>query len=288
MTPGVVVALRDYDRMMPRAIAAALTPLKDGGGALDLDAVAPYVAFLAAAGIDGLLVAGTTGEGMNLTLDERKALLEAFAREPLPVIAHCGAQTTAGTVELAAHAARLGVEGVAVIAPPYFPLRPEELLAHFTAAAAACAQTPFYAYELERASGYAIPPSVVAELRDTAPNLVGMKVSDAPFEKVAPYLIPGLDVFVGAESLIGQGLAAGAAGAVSGLASALPRAVVEAVASGDSDAAGALRARVERFPRHAALKEIVVAAGVPMRSDVRPPLRGLTDDERAELLSLVA
>ncbi|HZP71825.1 MAG TPA: dihydrodipicolinate synthase family protein [Gaiellaceae bacterium] len=273
---------------MPRAIAAALTPLAEGGAALDLEAVAPYVAFLADAGIDGLLVAGTTGEGMNLSIDERKRLLEAYAAGALPVIAHCGAQTTAGTIELARHAATLGVEGVAVIAPPYFPLRADELLAHFTAAAAACAPTPFYAYELERASGYAIPPSVVEELRGTAPNLVGMKVSDAPFEKVAPYLLPGLDVFVGAEALIGEGLAAGAAGAVSGLAAALPQAVVDAVRSGDSTAVGALRASVERFPRHAALKEIAVAAGVPMQADVRPPLRSLTGAERTELLALVA
>jgi dihydrodipicolinate synthase/N-acetylneuraminate lyase len=274
---------------MPRAIAAALTPLRDGGAALDLDAVAPYAAFLADAGIDGLLVAGTTGEGMNLSLDERKQLLEAFAAvSSLPVIAHCGAQTTAGTVELARHAARLGVAGVAVIAPPYFPLRPDELLAHLAAAAEACAPTPFYAYELERASGYAIPPAVVEELRGVASNLAGMKVSDAPFAKVEPYLVPGLDVLIGAEALIGEGLAAGAAGAVSGLASALPGAVVAAVRSGDSAAAGELRAAVERFPRHAALKEIVVAAGVPMTADVRPPLRGLTGPERDELLALVA
>lgn len=274
--------------MMPRAIAAALTPLKDGGAALDLDAVAPYVAFLADAGIDGLLVAGTTGEGMNLGNEERKALLEAFASGSLPLIAHCGAQTTAATVELARHAATVGVEGVAVIAPPYFPLSPEELLAHFEAAADACAPVPFYAYELERASGYAIPPAVVEQLRGTASNLVGMKVSDAPFEKVEPYLLPGLDVFIGAEALIGQGLAAGAAGAVSGLAAALPRAVVEAVRSGDSTAAGALRASLERFPRHAALKALVGASGVPMRADVRAPLRGLTPAELDELLELVA
>ena len=151
---------------MPRAIAAALTPLTEDGAALDLDAITPYVAFLADGGIDGMLVAGTTGEGMNLSVAERKALLEAFAAGPLPVIAHCGAQTTADTIELARHAAGLGVDGVAVIAPPYFPLGDEELLAHFTAAARACAPTPFYVYELERASGYAIPPAVVERLRE--------------------------------------------------------------------------------------------------------------------------
>jgi dihydrodipicolinate synthase/N-acetylneuraminate lyase len=115
-----------------------------------------------------------------------------------------------------------------------------------------------------------------------------MKVSDAPFEKVRPYLFEGLDVFIGAEALIGEGLAAGAAGAVSGLASAFPEVVVDAVSSGDSAAAGALRAKIERFPRHAALKEIVRARGVPMTADVRAPLRPLTDGERSDLLASVA
>jgi dihydrodipicolinate synthase/N-acetylneuraminate lyase len=272
---------------MPRAIAAALTPMRDGGAALDLDALDAYLAFLAGHGIDGVLFLGTTGEGMNLTLDERRAALEVATNGPLPVIAHCGAQTTAATVALCSHAATAGVAGIAVIAPPYFALDEEALLAHFSAAAQACAPTPFYAYELQAASGYPIPPRVVERLRDSADNLVGMKVSDAPFEKVAPYMFDGLDVFIGAEALIGEGLAAGAAGAVSGLASAFPEVVVDAVRSGDSTAAGALRAQVERFPRHAALKEVVRARGVPFGTDVRPPLRGLTDAERAGLLALV-
>jgi len=272
---------------MARAIAAALTPLREDGTALDLDALDPYLAFLADHGIDGVLIAGTTGEGMNLALDERKAVLERAVRGPLPVIAHCGAQTTAATVALCEHASATGVAGVAVIAPPYFILDEESLLTHLTAAARACAPTPFYAYELKAASGYAIPPVVIERLRDTVDNLVGMKVSDSPFENVAPYMLDGLDVLIGAESLIGEGLAAGAAGAVSGLASAFPDVVVDAVRSGDSTRAGALRAQIEGFPRHAALKEVVRARGVPVQPDVRRPLRALADAERSELLGSV-
>jgi dihydrodipicolinate synthase/N-acetylneuraminate lyase len=271
--------------MATRTIAAALTPLRDGGTELDEDAVAPYVSFLASNGVDGLLALGTTGEGILLNVPERKAVLRCFAGGALPVLAHCGAQTTADTVALAAFAAELGVEGVAVIAPPYFPLGEDELLAHFSAAARACAPLPFYVYELERASGYAIPVAVVERLRDRIDNLAGMKVSDTPFAKVAPYLLDGLDVYVGAEALIGEGLAAGAAGAVSGLASAFPEVVAAAVRSGDSAAAGDLRAVVERYPRHAALKAVVQARGVPLNEDVRPPLRGLTDHERRNLLA---
>jgi dihydrodipicolinate synthase/N-acetylneuraminate lyase len=63
--------------------------------------------------------------------------------------------------------------------------------------------------------------------------------------------------------------------------------VVDAVRSGDSTAAGELRAVVDRFPRHAALKAVVASRGVPMREDVRAPLRQLTDAERIELLAAV-
>jgi dihydrodipicolinate synthase/N-acetylneuraminate lyase len=270
-----------------RTIAAALTPLRADGNELDLDAFESYLIYLKDAGIDAILLAGTTGEGISLSLAERKTALAQCVPGPLPVLAHCGAQTTADTVALAEHAAETGAEAVAVIAPPYFQFDDDALLAHFVAAARACTPLPFYAYELEKASGYAIPPSVIERLRNAVDNLVGMKVSDAPFAKVQPYMLEGLDVFIGAESVIGEGLAAGAAGAVSGLAAAFPEVVVEAVSSGDSTRAGALRQVIERYPRHAALKAVVVARGVPMREDVRAPLRGLTDAERADLLAAV-
>jgi len=268
-----------------RAIAAALTPLRDGGSRVDEDAVAPYVEFLQAGGVDGVLALGSTGEGILLDPRERMRVTELYAAQPLPVIAHCGAQTTADTLTLTRHAAGAGVAGVAVIAPPYFALDDEALLAHLAAAAEACAPLPFYVYEFERVSGYAVPVQVVERLRERAPNLAGLKVSDAPFEKVSPYLLEGLDVFVGAESLIGAGLAAGAAGAVSALASAFPEVVVDAVRTGDSERAGTLRAALERVPRHAALKVVARSRGVPLREDVRPPLRGLTDDERRSLFA---
>jgi dihydrodipicolinate synthase/N-acetylneuraminate lyase len=271
---------------MGKTIAAALTPLRAEGTELDLDAFVPYLAFLSDAGIDGILLAGTTGEGVLLSVSERKLALAAAVAGPLPVLAHCGAQSTADTAALSANAAENGAAGVAVIAPPYFQLDENALLSHFVAAARACAPLPFYVYELEKASGYATPVAVVERLRERVGNVAGMKVSDAPFAKVAPYLLDGLDVYIGAEGLIGEGLAAGAAGAVSALASAFPEVIVEAVRSGDSTAAGELRAAVERFPRHAALKAVVRARGVPINEDVRAPLRGLTQTERSELLRL--
>jgi dihydrodipicolinate synthase/N-acetylneuraminate lyase len=268
------------------ALAAALTPYRAGGAELDDAAFERYAEYLLAGGVDGVLAGGTTGEGILQTPEERIRGITLFARSGLTTIAHCGAQTTADTVLLAAAAAEAGAAAVAVIAPPYFRLDDRALLAHFQAAAAACAPLPFYVYEFEAASGYAASIEVVVRLRDHAPNYVGLKVSDTPWARFAPYLLNGLDVFVGPEALIAQGMASGAVGAVSGLAAAFPERVAGAVARPDGPntaALGELRAFVEQFPRHAALKRIVQRRGVDMTGEVRRPLRQLTDDERTTL-----
>ncbi|MEJ7569739.1 MAG: dihydrodipicolinate synthase family protein [Gaiellaceae bacterium] len=274
--------------MLKGALAAAVTPLRNDE--LDEEVFAPYVDFLVAGGLDGILALGTTGEGILLRPEERRRVVELYVAASagrLQVAAHCGAQTTRDTVALASHAAETGADAVAVIGPPYFQLDDRALLDHFVAAAAACAPTPFYVYEFERASGYAVPLAVLGALRDRAPNLAGLKVSDSPFERFSPYLVEWLDVFVGPEALIAEGLAAGAAGAVSALGSAFPERIVAAVREpsiGASAELGELRAAIERFPRHAALKCVLGARGVPIHEDVRAPLRRLTDGERKELL----
>jgi dihydrodipicolinate synthase/N-acetylneuraminate lyase len=267
------------------ALAASITPLRDGGAAIDEDGIGPIVDFLAAGGLDGLLALGTNGEGILLSLDERRRVAEGFveaAHGRLQIAVHCGAQSTADTVALAEHAAQSGADAVAVIAPPYFKLDEASLLEHFSAAARACAPLPFYVYEFAITSGYAVPPAVVVSLRETAPNLAGLKVSDRTWEELEAYLIEGLDVFVGYEALIAPARAKGAVGAVSALASAFPEVVAAAVRGEDVDP-GVLRAQVDRYPRHAALKHVLVRRGVPVREDVRLPLRGLTQAERAEL-----
>jgi dihydrodipicolinate synthase/N-acetylneuraminate lyase len=272
--------------MLRGALAAALTPLRDAGESLDEDVIGPYVDFLAAGGVDGLLALGTTGEGFLLPVEQRMRAAQLFveaANGRLLVAVHCGAQSTWDTVELAAHAADAGADAVAVMAPPYFMLDDTELLSHFDAAARACAPTPFYIYEFAARSGYAVPIPVIERLREAAPNFRGLKVSDKPWERFAPYLIEGLDVLVGPEALLPQGLAAGAIGAVSALASTFPELVAAAVREPGASDLAPVRAALERFPFQAAAKLVVAKRGVPIGPDVRRPLRMLTDEERREL-----
>jgi dihydrodipicolinate synthase/N-acetylneuraminate lyase len=272
--------------MLRGAIAAAVTPLRDAGEALDEGAFAPYVDFLAASGLDGVLALGTTGEGFLLPVEQRMRatqLYVAAAAGRLAVAVHCGAQSTWETVELAADAAESGAHAVAVMGPPYFPLDEEELFRHFAAAARACEPVPFYVYEFAARSGYAVPVGLIERLRERAPNLAGMKVSDTPWDRFEPYLLEGLDVFVGPEALIPRGLGAGATGAVSALASAFPELVVEAVRDPSSADLGPVREAVQRFPFQSALKTVLARRGVPIGPEVRRPLRTLTEEETRDL-----
>jgi dihydrodipicolinate synthase/N-acetylneuraminate lyase len=271
-----------------------VTPLLPGGGGLDEAAFGPLVQRFVEGGLDGILAFGTNGESVLFSVDERLRGVELFvaaAAGRLAVAAQCGAQTTADTVALSSGAAEAGVTAVAVIGPPYFPLDEASQLAHFLAAARACAPLPFYVYEFAKTSGYAVSLDVLRRLREDAPNLAGMKVSDAPWEAFEPYLSVGLDVFVGPERFIHQGIEGGAVGAVSALASAFPEEVAAAVrepSAAGSAAVGALRAAVDRFPRPAVIKRILASQGVPIRPDVRAPLRDLSAAEVQELSTWLA
>ena len=271
------------------ALAASITPLRALGAEPDDEAFGPLCDFYVEAGLDGVLALGTAGEGILLSVDERRRVADLFlqaADNRLQIAVHCGAQTTRDTVALAVHAAEVGADAVVVIGPPYFKLDEHAQYAHFFAAATACAPLPFYVYEFAATTGYAIAPVVLERLRHDASNVVGLKVSDTPFDAFEKYLLPGFDIFVGPEALIAAGMANGAVGAVSALASALPGEIAAVVREpSDQGAArlGELRSFVERFPRQAALKRLLALQGVPVREDVRAPLRSLNAAERDEL-----
>jgi dihydrodipicolinate synthase/N-acetylneuraminate lyase len=282
------------DRHIAGCLAASVTPFRQDGESLDEGAFDGLTDFMVGAGLDGFLAMGTTGEGVLLTIAERKLVTDLFvkaARSRLKVVVHAGAQTTRDTSTLSAHAADSGADGVAVIGPPYYPLDEQSMLEHFASAGRACAPLPFYVYEFAARSGYAVPLSVISKLRDRLPNLAGLKVSDTPWDKFETYLIEGLSIFVGSEGLIHQAMERGAVGAVSALASALPELVIEAVRSRGAEASQhcvAARAEIQKFPFQSALKSLLADRGVAITDRVRAPLRRISPDELATLKSAIA
>jgi N-acetylneuraminate lyase len=278
---------RETQGPLSGVVAATVTPMRDDGRELDLGAVPLLVDFYAGAGTSGVFVAGSTGEGVLLTLAERRALLEGFvaaAGEGFSVVAQVGAQNTADAVALAEHARSAGATAVAAVGPPYYRYDDAELIEHFELIAVACAPVPFYLYEIRDRTGYALSETVVRGVQERAANLVGMKVSDRTLDELRAYILPGLDVMVGSEPLIPEALALGAVGAVSALAAALPRAVGRVLAGeAPGSHADQLRSELARYPFQSALKTALVAQGVLEDPSVRRPLRPLTAGESEAL-----
>jgi len=280
------LVLTDDPRRAP-LLAAAATPLTDGGRSLDESAIWPMVRFLERRGADGIFACGTTGEGILLDPEERQRAAVVFrAAVRGRLIIHCGAQSTAQTAELAAHAAEIGADAVAVIPPPYFPLPPDGLAAHFEAAAAACAPLPFFIYAFAAHSGYPVPLEVIERVRQSSANLAGLKVSESPLDLVVPYLGLGLPVLIGSESLIPAAMAQGALGAVSGLAAAFPEVVRGALDQPDAAATDRLRAlrdAMEAQPFIASVKHVLARRAVPVEEALRAPLQPLTGEQARAL-----
>ena len=280
--------MRLTDLGHPVLLPAAITPLVANGTAVDVGAIEGYGAFLEERGADGAFVCGTTGEGVLLSIAERQATAKGFRAALRGIlVVHAGAQTTGATVTLAAHAAEIGADAVAVIPPPYFPLDADALTAHFVAAARACRPTPFYCYAFAARSGYPLPVEVVRRIAAEVDNLAGLKVSESPFERVAPYLELGLPVLIGNEPLIPLGIAAGAIGSVSGMAAAVPelvRAALDDPSPAAAERLAALRTALEGSGQFiAAAKHVLAMRGVAVQPAVRGPLRQLTAGEAAAL-----
>jgi 4-hydroxy-tetrahydrodipicolinate synthase len=276
--------------MMRGTITAMATPF-DAHGALDVEATKQLAVWLAERGVDAIFVGGTIGEGLLLSLDERRRLTEAAVEavgDRIAVLAQVGCASTADSVALAEHAAKAGVSGVVVLSPFFFQVDDAAMTAHFAAVAAAVPDTPTYIYNIPGNTRNTITPAVMSALLDQAPNFPGLKDSSRDlvllqaFVKLAP---PGFAVLVGSDSVLLSGLAAGAVGVVSGTSTLFPEPVVDVVRAfetGDIEAARAAQQRLDELiavvnmgPPFAGYKAGLALRGVPV-GGVRPPLRDMT------------
>jgi len=208
-------------------IAAMLTPMRDDGARLDLEAAGRLAGWLADRGIHGLYVAGTTGEGLYLAPEEHRDLTRAVVKAApgVPVVTHVGALTTAQAAQLARQAAQAGATAVAAIPPPYYSLTWEELLGYFTAIAAAAAPLPLYLYNIPSHARNELSPALVADLGRAIPTVQGVKDSSG-FPGRIPDLVemlgPDYDVVCGNDDKALSAFQAGAAGIVASGAGLFP------------------------------------------------------------------
>ena len=199
-------------------LPAILTPL-DLQGNLALEHFPTLLDFQRRAGMNGVVVCGTNGEGTSLSVAERKQTLEtAIAhRGEFLIVAGTGAASVKDAVELTRHAAEVGADA-ALVLPPFFFKNPtaEGLAAYFRPVLDA-ADLPILLYNIPQFSAVAITDELLSLLADH-PNLSGVKDSAGDWPRTQEFItrFPHLRIFAGSDRLASRCYAHGGAGCVSG------------------------------------------------------------------------
>jgi dihydrodipicolinate synthase/N-acetylneuraminate lyase len=192
--------------MIRGVLLPIITPF-DEKGRVDEPVMRELVDFHIKAGVQGLFVLGSTGQGPAMSVEERKrAAATALdqARLRAPVVIHVGTPDADSTVELAEHAAEHKADAVAIVPPYYYSDHSEyEIIAHYKAVAKTV-PVPIFIYENPKYSGISIPPGFAVRMKEQVPTLKGIKVAygqGALLEYVR--LLPDVSVFTGNADLFG-------------------------------------------------------------------------------------
>jgi 4-hydroxy-tetrahydrodipicolinate synthase len=198
-------------------VTAMVTPFDERGG-VDLEGAATVARHLVASGSDGLVLAGSTGEGSVLSDEERIELVLAVSGSvDVPVIASTGTNDTAHSVRVTKEAAAAGASGVLVVTPYYNRPSAAGLSAHFRTVAAAT-DLPVMLYDIPIRAGRRIGPMLTLELAREVPNIVAVKDATGDLAAAASVVadsVEGFEVYCGDDSLTLPFMAVGAAGVVS-------------------------------------------------------------------------
>lgn len=169
--------------MFKGSITALVTPFKDG--ALDEAALEAMVARQVEGGIHGLVPCGTTGESPTLVKDEHLRVIEITVKAAagrVPVIAGCGSNSTAQTIDLCRRAEKLGPDGFLIVCPYYNKPSQEGLYLHFKAVAGATG-LPIVIYNIPGRTAVDMSPETMARLFEDCKNIVAVKDATGDLER---------------------------------------------------------------------------------------------------------
>jgi len=280
-------------------LTALITPFRNG--ALDLDALRAHVERQLAAGVDGLVPCGTTGESPTLTPDEYRQVVSCTAKLAngrVPVVGGAGTNCTAKTIELAQACADSGADALLVVAPYYNRPSQEGLFRHFSAVAAAVS-LPIVLYNIPSRCGVEIAVETIVRLRAAHKSIVAVKHATGSVTGAAD-LLAACDIAVlsGDDPLTLPLMSVGAVGVISVLSNLTPCAVKRLTqAALDGDYAAAAAAHRELYPLAKALlsldtNPVPIKTALALRGwcteEFRLPLCPLSAENRRKLEALLA
>ena len=210
------------------SIVALVTPFRDGGDAIDLEAWRGLLDWHIESGTDAVVVAGTTGESATLSGAERDALLtEAVQRcaGRCAVLAGTGSASTGVAVAQSRRAAELGADALLVVTPYYNRPPQRGLVAHYKAVAEAT-EVPVVLYNVPGRTAVDLAPETVLELA-AFPGIVAIKEAVPDMQRVRQYNAAGLAVLSGDDPSALEAMRNGASGVVSVAANVVPASMAE-------------------------------------------------------------
>jgi 4-hydroxy-2-oxoglutarate aldolase len=252
-------------------------------------------------GLNGIVIAGSTGEAPLLDPDEHRQLV-ASARDVMRngsrLIVGTGAESTRQTIALTKSAAAAGADAVLVRPPGYFAAAHTTagLVAHFRAVADA-SPVPVLIYNIPKYTHLPLEPALLEQLTSHT-RIVGVKDSSGDVKNLGAYrkAVPTWTVLVGSASLLVAALELGCQGGIVGVAcfaGRLCRSLVESFESGDRSAAKGMQDRVTPLDKEivgklgpAGVKAAMDAVGL-YGGPVRPPLAPVTAGDRERVTALV-
>lgn len=280
-----------------KGIIPAFYACYDENGEISPQRVAALARHLQGKGVLGLYVCGSSGECIYQSVAERKLVLETVMSAvggELTIIAHVGANNTGDSVELARHAAALGVDAIASIPPIYFKLPEHAIADYWNAMSAAAPDTDFIIYNIPQLAGTALTPALLKEMRKK-PRVVGVKNSSPYVQDIRLFKVAGgedLIVFNGPDEQYVAGRVMGADGGIGGTYGVMPELYLRAeelISGGKIAEAKALQYDIEeiidllcggRGHMYAVIKEVLRLQGLDI-GGVRAPLPGLATEDTA-------
>ena len=280
--------------------AAALVTPFHRDSSVDTEALVRLIDMQRLAGMDAIVLLGTTGEASTLSMQEREQIITLGVQtvnKAMPVIVGTGSNDTRRAIEYARQAKALGADGQLSVTPYYNKATQRGLIRHFSAIAESC-DLPMLLYNVPSRTGVGISAETARTLC-AHPGIVGIKEASGDLSLTADILKKtegALPVYAGNDDIILPMMAQGATGAISVVANMLPaqtRAITNACLSGCYDQAQSaqrallplirlLFAQVNPIPVKAALS----AMGL-IEDELRLPLTPMEEPHRSRLISLL-
>ena len=281
------------------SIVAMVTPFHEDGS-VNFDVLTELLERQIAAGTDGILTLGTTGEYSTMSHEEDAAVVAHTIKVVggrVPVIVGSGSNCTATQIEKSIEYQNMGADALLLIAPYYNKANPEGMYRHF-AETADKVQIPCILYNVPGRTGCSIPVSVVERL-SRHPNIAGIKEASGDMSyamKIARCVGPDFALYSGNDDITVPLMSVGGSGVISVVSNVAPEAVVamtDACLAGDFREGArrqlellplceALFCVVNPIPVKAAMEELGLCGGT-----LRLPLSPLEEPHRSRLRAVL-